>query len=71
MGGQMAWLSDQLDEIRSHNASLEVHSNSLRREIVMIERRMEDLVQDNRDVRGQMRGVRSYLGRLGYASAGY
>lgn len=71
MDGQMVWLGDQLDEIQSHSTSLEVHTNSLWREMVMVERQMEDLVQDNRDVRGQMRGVRSDLGRLGPASARY
>ena len=67
----MVWLADQLDDIRNHSTSLEVHTNSLRREMVMAERRMEDLIQDNWDVRGQMRGVRSDLGRLRSASAGY
>ncbi|KAK5815621.1 hypothetical protein F5H01DRAFT_342591 [Linnemannia elongata] len=71
MGGQMVWLADQLDDIRSYNTSLEVQTKSLRREIAMVERRMEDLVQDNRDVRGRMRWVRSDLGRLGSTSAGY
>lgn len=67
----MVWLADQLDDIRSYNTSLEVQTKSLRREIAMVERRMEDLVQDNRDVRGRMRWVRSDLGRLGSTSAGY
>lgn len=65
MGEQMDWLAEEVDDIRRHHTGLSMHTYSLRRKMGKVERHMEDLVQDNRDVRGRVKGIRVDLGTIG------
>ncbi|OAQ30211.1 hypothetical protein K457DRAFT_137300 [Linnemannia elongata AG-77] len=65
------WLKEEVDYIRNHRASLEMHTGSLQKEMRRVVRYMEDLVEDNRDVRGRLKGVRPDLGRVGFSGRGY
>lgn len=60
----MDWLTDQIDQIRRRNASLEVHTESLRIDAGLVEDHLGDLVQDNRRVKEQFRDVLEDVGKM-------
>jgi hypothetical protein len=71
MGEQMDWLADQVDEIRTQNASLESHTEYLRIDAGLVEDHLGDLMQDNRKIKEQMRGLREDVGRFGLSFGGF
>ncbi|KAF8946867.1 hypothetical protein BGZ47_011106 [Haplosporangium gracile] len=47
MNGQIVWLMDQVDEIRSQNASLEAHTESIQIDMGMMEDHLGGLLEDS------------------------
>lgn len=58
MNEQLEWLADQVDEIRTQNASLDAHTESLRNDMSLVQDHLSDMLQDNQNMKGHLRGAR-------------
>ncbi|KAG0300635.1 hypothetical protein BGZ97_003132 [Linnemannia gamsii] len=65
IGERMDWLVAQIDEIRSHGASLEVHTESLRINVGLAEDHLSDLLRDNWKVKEEFQAVMEEIGKMG------
>ncbi|KAG0276153.1 hypothetical protein BGZ96_003453 [Linnemannia gamsii] len=64
IGEQMDWLIDQIDQIRSKNANLEVRAESLRIDAGLVEDHLRDLLEESRNVKEQFRSVLGDIERM-------
>lgn len=64
MNKQMDWLAEQVDEIRTQNASLDAHTESLRNDMGMMEDHLGDMLQDNQKMKGYLREAREDVGQV-------
>ncbi|KAF9152952.1 hypothetical protein BG015_004383 [Linnemannia schmuckeri] len=67
MSEQMEWLMDQADEIRSQNASLEAHTESVRIDMGMMEDHLGGLFENTYEFRKELRGLRKDGGKAAIA----
>lgn len=64
IGEQMDWLIDQIDQIRSKNANLEIRTETLRIDAGLMEDHLGDLLKDSRKVKEQFRSVLEDIERM-------
>ncbi|KAK5815627.1 hypothetical protein F5H01DRAFT_342603 [Linnemannia elongata] len=67
MNEQMEWLADQVHEIRTQNAGLDAHTESLRNDMDMVQDHLGDMLQDNQDMKEHLREAREDVGQVSLA----
>jgi hypothetical protein len=68
MSKQLDWLMNQTKEIRTQNASLETHTESIRIDMDMMEDHLGGLWQDNYELKTQLKGLRQSSSKEGVKS---
>lgn len=67
MNEQLEWLADQVDEIRTQNASLDAHTESLHNDMSLVQDHLGDMLQDNQYMKGHLRGAREDVEQVSLA----